>query len=32
LLLSAFFSGDFTERRETSFGFCWSKQNTTPHW
>ena len=32
LLVSAFFSGDFTERRETSSGFCWSKQNTTPHW
>ena len=32
LLLSAFFSGDCTEGRETSFGFCWGKQNTTLHW
>ena len=30
--LSAFFSGNCTERRETSFGFCWSKQNAILHW
>ena len=32
LLLSAFFNWNCTERRETSFAFCWSKENTTPHW
>ena len=33
LLLSAFFSGNWTKRRETSFGFCWSKQqNVTDIW
>ena len=29
---SAFFSGNCTERRETSFGFCWSMQNAILHW